>query len=252
MADTQVLRVERSQVTVPRGRYLLDLFTNPAVSVAVAGQPAYTTYEHYERVRSQPGASKPVLLLTSFTTPSIPDGEFSRGLDVVVIPTIPFSKSGVGLASLQALLGASVFNQNPLIVPYVDYALEIYFAPPPPVFEGFKLEKTIAYLGYVAPPDVPFVPPYVMVPTLIGLDLAAAEQALLDAGLLVGTVTFVKHSAPFNQVILQGSIPNTLIAVGSSISFTVSLGRPVGRNEHIVPKDMQMYISNSITPDTTN
>lgn len=238
MDNYLVLQVEKSQVTVPRGRYLPTLFTATIVAPAAAGQPAVLTYEHHERVRAQPSNTKVLGLLTLYTTPSIPDGEYSRGLDAVTLPPQEFTKSQTGAGVIQMLLGGVVFNQNPLLVPYVDYALEVYFSPPPPVAEGFKLEKTIAYLGYVAPPDAPFVPNYAIMPNLIGLTLTDADLALSDAGLILGIVTNRKHAATAGMVIGQSVAPYSLAPVDVPVNLIVSLGRTVGHHEVIIPDGM--------------
>jgi len=64
-----------------------------------------------------------------------------------------------------------------------------------------------------------------IVPNVIGLGLVAAEQAILNAGLTIGTISEEANPAvPAGQVFEQDPPPNTLVAPGTSVDLTVSAG----------------------------
>ncbi len=63
------------------------------------------------------------------------------------------------------------------------------------------------------------------VPTLAGMTRAAAEAAIVNAGLVVGTVTEQRHATiPAGSVISQNPAAGTSVARGSSVAMVVSLG----------------------------
>lgn len=63
------------------------------------------------------------------------------------------------------------------------------------------------------------------VPNVIGLTLVAAEQAILAAGLSVGTVTQQTNPAvPAGQVLQQSPAPGILVAPGTNVNLVVSSG----------------------------
>jgi beta-lactam-binding protein with PASTA domain len=62
------------------------------------------------------------------------------------------------------------------------------------------------------------------VPNIIGLTQAAAQQALTDAGLTVGTVSSINAAAPAGQVVSQSPGVGVSVAPSSAVAFTVSLG----------------------------
>ena len=65
----------------------------------------------------------------------------------------------------------------------------------------------------------------VVVPNVIGLTQSAAEQAIIAAGLVVGTVTFAPSaSAPAGQVTFQNPLAGQPVPVGTSVDFVISLG----------------------------
>jgi PKD repeat protein len=63
----------------------------------------------------------------------------------------------------------------------------------------------------------------VAAPNVVGLTQAAATTALTTAG-LSATVTPVSNSAPVGTVIFQNPVAGTLVATGSSVAISVSVG----------------------------
>jgi PKD repeat protein len=63
----------------------------------------------------------------------------------------------------------------------------------------------------------------VATPNVVGLTQAAATTALTTAG-LSATVTPVSNSAPVGTVIFQNPVAGTLVATGSSVAISVSVG----------------------------
>ncbi len=76
--------------------------------------------------------------------------------------------------------------------------------------------------------EIAVVPP-VTVPPLIGLDEATAGDALIDAGLAVGSVTQgYSFTVPVGQVISQSVTDGLTSAAGAFINYVISLGpRPI-------------------------
>lgn len=200
--------------------------------------PSNLQYQHVARTRSQPVLVKAVSLLTSYATPAIADGEYSRGLDTTVVAPVPFFKSQSALGFVQAILGGTIFDPNPLAVPFIGYALETYFPPTPPTAYGFRLEKTLGYLGYDAPPDAPFIPSYSIMPNLLGMTLTAADLELTSTGFTMGIITNRKHAATAGTVIGQSVAPYSLAPVDVPVNLVVSLGRTIGHHEVIIPDGM--------------
>ncbi len=67
----------------------------------------------------------------------------------------------------------------------------------------------------------------IAVPNLVGMTQAAAEQALTDAGLAVGTVRQQSSSTvPSGSVISQDPVASTKVAKGAKVSLVVSSGTP--------------------------
>lgn len=65
------------------------------------------------------------------------------------------------------------------------------------------------------------------VPNVVGMTQSAAATAIVNAGLTVGSVTSAASSTvPAGQVTTQNPAPGTVMAVGSAVSFEVSLGPP--------------------------
>ncbi|MEL7310202.1 MAG: PASTA domain-containing protein [Pseudomonadota bacterium] len=70
-------------------------------------------------------------------------------------------------------------------------------------------------------------PPTTVTPGVIGLGQVAAEQAILNAELIVGTVTTQpSNTAPAGQVIGQSPAAGAVQVVGSPVDLTVSSGPP--------------------------
>ena len=63
-----------------------------------------------------------------------------------------------------------------------------------------------------------------IVPDVVGATQAAAEAAIVEANLVVGTVTMVNDSAADETVIAQIPAVGTELAEGSSVDLTISLG----------------------------
>lgn len=71
----------------------------------------------------------------------------------------------------------------------------------------------------------PLPPPMVLVPTVIGLTQAAATTSLTGAGLLLGPVTRqTSTTVPTGVVISQTPAAAALVARGSAVALTISLG----------------------------
>lgn len=67
--------------------------------------------------------------------------------------------------------------------------------------------------------------PTVTVPDLTGLTQAAATTALTDAGLAAGVVSSLfSQAVPVGLVFLQAIAPGTIVAPGTAVGFTLSLG----------------------------
>ena len=65
----------------------------------------------------------------------------------------------------------------------------------------------------------------VMVPNVVGLAQDAAQAALTNAGLMVGTVTMANsNAAPAGNVISQNPLAGTSVAPGAVVALVVSLG----------------------------
>ena len=65
----------------------------------------------------------------------------------------------------------------------------------------------------------------VTVPDVVGLEQAAAEAAITDANLVVGTVTAVySDTVPLGHIISQNPAGGTAVQLGSSVNITASLG----------------------------
>jgi beta-lactam-binding protein with PASTA domain len=65
------------------------------------------------------------------------------------------------------------------------------------------------------------------VPDLSGLDQNQATAAILNDGLLVGTIgQTTSDTAPAGQVASQNPAANTLVAKGSAVDFLISIGTP--------------------------
>jgi probable HAF family extracellular repeat protein len=74
---------------------------------------------------------------------------------------------------------------------------------------------------------LPNPPGSVGVPAVVGLSQAAAQAAIVNAGLLVGTVTTQSSTTvPAGTVISQSPIPCGTVAAGTLVSLTVSSGPP--------------------------
>ncbi len=70
-----------------------------------------------------------------------------------------------------------------------------------------------------------YVPAPVAVPDVVGLEQAAAEAAITDANLVVGTVTTSYSSTvPLGRIISQNPAGGTAVQPGSSVNITASLG----------------------------
>ena len=65
----------------------------------------------------------------------------------------------------------------------------------------------------------------VTVPDVVGLEQAAAEAAITDANLVVGTVTTsYSDTVPLGHIISQNPAGGTIVPLGSSVNITASLG----------------------------
>ena len=76
-----------------------------------------------------------------------------------------------------------------------------------------------------------FVPSEANVPNVVGLTQADANTAIVDAGLVVGTITDAfSNTVAAGIVISQVPVGGTAAAGGSDVNFVISLGRPVVPN----------------------
>ena len=95
------------------------------------------------------------------------------------------------------------------------------FRQDPPAETDVKRGDTVTYYVSSGKPEV-------AVPDLTNLTQAAAQTALADAGLLLGTPVTTETSAtvPSGSVIRQDPVTGTKVAKGSSVSIVVSSGTP--------------------------
>ncbi len=76
-----------------------------------------------------------------------------------------------------------------------------------------------------------FVPSEANVPNVVGLTEADANTAIVDAGLVVGTITdALSNTVAAGRVISQNPTGGTAAAGGSDVNLVISLGRPVVPN----------------------
>jgi hypothetical protein len=67
----------------------------------------------------------------------------------------------------------------------------------------------------------------VTVPNIIGLDHTVAETEISNTGLLIGTVSSLySNNFCLGNIIRQSPTEGTIVTIGSSVDFTVSLGTP--------------------------
>ncbi|MGB7581606.1 MAG: PASTA domain-containing protein [Sedimentisphaerales bacterium] len=73
--------------------------------------------------------------------------------------------------------------------------------------------------------------PTITVPNIVGMTAAAANMAIVDANLVVGTVTTAySNTVAAGNVISQNPAASTVVATGSAVSYVESLGRPIVPN----------------------
>jgi beta-lactam-binding protein with PASTA domain len=79
----------------------------------------------------------------------------------------------------------------------------------------------------VAELSIASIPGFIGVPNVVGLSQAAAQAAIVNAGLVAGTVTTQSSTTvPAGTVISQSPIPCGTVAAGTLVSLTVSSGPP--------------------------
>jgi hypothetical protein len=77
-------------------------------------------------------------------------------------------------------------------------------------------------------------PPMVSVPLVQGMTQAEATDAIVDAGLTVGTIQTVASSDPAGDVVSQSPLAGTLLTLGSAVSLNISAGPPLSVDKTVI------------------
>jgi hypothetical protein len=88
-----------------------------------------------------------------------------------------------------------------------------------------------AWDGKIWQPILPLSEPLPVVPNIVGMAAADANTAIIDANLVVGTVTIAySNTVAVGVVISQSPVAGTTVAVGSAVNYQKSMGMPVVPN----------------------